>query len=116
MFNDVSCEQLMDEIGRYLGFEMWNDRDTSKSYDFPGARGDVDCLGGDQFVKGDVIVYNSTELLVYKNVGCFHGVKTLYTFNLTTLKPTKNSKRQTLLPQNLIEKIKNTTFIPTTIN
>lgn len=106
MVNNVLGQQLMDEIGRYLGFEMWNDRDTSKFYDFLGARGDDSCFLGDHFVKGDVIVYNNTKLLVYKNVGCFHGAKTLYTLNLTTLKPRKNSKIQTLLPQKLIEKIK----------
>ena len=31
-------EDLIDEIGEYLGFVMWNKRDETKEYDFPGER------------------------------------------------------------------------------
>ena len=46
-------------------------------------------------------IYNNTPLLVYKNAGCFHGSKSLYTLNLSTIKPTKNSNNQKLLSQEL---------------
>ena len=107
--NDILGEELIDEIGEYLGFVMWNKRDKSKEYDFPGARGEVNCLAGEIFVEGNVIIYNRTLLLVYKNVNCFHGFKSLCTLNLFTLKPTKNSKTQTLLSQELNKKIKTST-------
>jgi hypothetical protein len=46
-------------------------------------------------------------------MGWFHGSKSLYTLNLSTLKPTKNSKIQKLLSRELIEKIK---YIKSTLN
>ncbi len=98
-------DDLIDDIGKYLGFIMWNTRDETKEYDFPNARDD-NCLAGDSFIEGHTIVYNRMPLLIYKNKGCFHGVKSLYTFNLLTLKPTKNSKIQKLLSPKLVEKIK----------
>jgi hypothetical protein len=99
-------EDLIDEIGEYLGFVMWNKRDKSKYYDFPNARKEEPCLPGDEFVEGSIIIYNKIALLVYKNKGCFHTFKSLYTLNLSTIKPTKNSKNQTLLSQELVNKIK----------
>jgi hypothetical protein len=99
-------KDLIDEIGEYLGFEMWNKRDISKEYDFPNERSDdKDTLMGDKYIIGNII-YNKIPLLVYKNAGCFHSFKSLYTLNLLTLKPTKNSLNQTLLSKELIEKIK----------
>uniref|UniRef100_A0A6C0B188 Uncharacterized protein n=1 Tax=viral metagenome TaxID=1070528 RepID=A0A6C0B188_9ZZZZ len=99
-------EDLIDEIGEYLGFVMWSKRDKSKHYDFPNAREEETCIPGDQFVEGSIVIYNTIALLVYKNVGCFHTFKSLYTLNLSTIKPTKNSKNQTLLSQELLIKIK----------
>ena len=96
--------ELIDEIGQYLGFSMWNKRDETKEYDFPNAR--ENCLAGDAFVEGKTIVYNQTPLLVYKSAGCFHGFKSLYTLNLLTIKPTKTSKNQKVLSPELVEKIK----------
>jgi hypothetical protein len=98
-------EELIDEIGEYLGFAMWNKRDKSKEYDFPNAR-EENYLPGDVFVEGNIIIYNKTPLLVYKNKNCFHIFKSLYTLNLITIKPTKNSKIQTIISQELVEKIK----------
>ena len=96
---------LIDEVGEYLGFAMWNKRDKTKEYDFPGSR-EGNCLPGDEFAEGNIIIYNNIPLLVYKNKGCFHTFKSLYTLNLSTIKPTKQSKIQKLLSPNLIEKIK----------
>ena len=97
-------EELIDEIGEYLGFVMWNKRDKTKKYDFPNARED-NSLPGDVFVEGNIIIYDKTLLLVYKNKNCFHNFKSLYTLNLLTIKPTKNSRTQTILSQELIKKI-----------
>jgi hypothetical protein len=98
-------EDLIDEIGTYLGFEMWNTKDETKEYDFPGAR-EEHSVPGEAFVEGNVFFCNNTQLLVYKNKECYQGYKSLYTLNLSTLKPTKNSKIQTLLSPELLEKIK----------
>ena len=98
-------EDLIDDIGEYLGFVMWNQRDETKEYDFPGER-EENCLRGDNFVEGNIIIYNKTPLLVYKNKGGFHTFKSLYTLNLLTIKPTKNSEIKKLLSPELIEKIK----------
>jgi len=96
---------LIDEVGEYLGFAMWNKRDKTKEYDFPNSR-EGNCFPGDEFAEGNIIIYNNIPLLVYKNKGCFHTFKSLYTLNLSTIKPTKQSKIQKLLSPNLIEKIK----------
>ena len=100
-------KDLIDEIGEYLGFEMWNKRDISKEYDFQNERSDdnITYYMGDKYITGNII-YNKIPLLVYKNAGCFHSFKSLYTLNLLTLKPTKNSLNKTLLSKELIEKIK----------
>jgi hypothetical protein len=109
----VLNEDLIDEIGEYLGFKMWNKRDLSKEYDFPNARGEVSCLPGDNFVKGNIIIYNNIPLLVYKYAGCFHTFKSIYTLNIITIKPTKTSKNQKILSHELIEKIKTSLSLST---
>lgn len=103
-------EELIDEIGEYLGFEMWNKRDKTKEYDFPGSR-EADALPGDYFVSGNLVQwYNRPTLLVYQYEACrydpFFDRSSLYTLNLSTMKPTKNSSNQTPLSQELIEKLK----------
>lgn len=100
-------DELIDEIGEYLGFDMWRKRDKTKEYDFPNARGEEKYFQGDQFVEGNIIFYANTKLLVYKNVGYFHRFKALYTLNMKTLKPTKNSRIQKQLTHDLIEKLSN---------
>jgi len=105
MFNNILGEELIDEIGKYLGFVMWNKRDKSKEYDFPNAK-EENSLSGDIFVEGNIIIYNNTPLLVYKKKNGFHNFNSLYTLNLFTIKPTKNSKTQTIISQELVEKIK----------
>ena len=98
--------ELIDEIGEYLGFKMWSKRDESKEYDFPNQRGDINCLAGDEYLVGNVIVYNRVPLLVFKNAGCFHGFKSVYTLNLITVKPTAQSRIKKVLSPALIGKIK----------
>ena len=58
---------LIDEVGEYLGFAMWNKRDKTKEYDFPGSR-EGNCLPGDEFAEGNIIIYNNIPLLVYKRL------------------------------------------------
>jgi len=99
MYNNILGEDLVDEIGEYLGFVMWNKRDKFKEYDFPNDR-EENCLFGNIFVDGNIIIYNNIPLF------CFHTFKSLYTLNLFTIKPTKNSKTQTIILQELVEKIK----------
>lgn len=96
---------LINEIGEYLDFKMWSKRDLSKEYDFPGCRED-NCFPGDHFMEASIIIYNNIPLLIYKNAGCFHACKSLYTLNMITLKPTKTSPIKKILTHELIEKIK----------
>ena len=107
--------ELIDEIGESLGFDMWNKRDDLKEYDFPGAR-EPNCLPADSFIEGNTVEYNNIWMLVYKNVGFYHGKISVYTLNLYTLKPTKNSKIQTFLSDELKEKIKKVLRFPKKIN
>lgn len=88
--------QLIDEIGEYVGFKMWSKRDDSKEYDFPNQRGD-NCLAGDDFLEGNVIVFNRVPLLVFKHAGCVHGFKSVYILNLITVKPTAQSRIKKVL-------------------
>ncbi len=103
----VPEEEVIDEIGKYLGFRMWNYRDKSKKYIFPGNRGDedVDCLLADDYVEGQVLTYNEIPLLLFQYKG-YSPLQALYTLNLITLRPTKASKLQTQIPRELIKKIK----------
>lgn len=99
-------ENLINEIGEFLGYEMWNKRDNTKEYDFPGCR-ESNSESGDHFMVGRVIHTQYQSLLCFNT---FYNLiihkKVLYTLNLKTLKPTKNSPNQKLLSPELIEKIK----------
>jgi hypothetical protein len=99
--------ELTDEIGKYLGFQMWNTRDKTKEYDFPNAR-EEDCLPGDAYVESCIQSMGNIhmDLLHYRYCGHYHGAKSLYVLNLRTLKPTKGSPVQKLLSLELIKKIK----------
>ena len=98
-------DTLINEIGEYLGFKMWNNRDKSLNYDFPGARED-DAIAGEDFVVGSEFEYKGMLFLSFKQAGQFHAVKSLYTLNLRTLKPTRNSPITKLLSPQLCMKIK----------
>ena len=99
-------ETLINEIGEFLGYEMWNKRDTTKEYDFGGCR-EADAESGDHFMVGGVIHTKYQTLLCFNT---FYNLiihqKVLYTLNLKTFKPTKNSPSQKLISPELIEKIK----------
>jgi len=101
-------ENLINEIGEFLGYEMWNKRDTTKTYDFAGARDDnifTEC--GDHFMVGYTVNVNYQSLLCFNTFYKFPiDKKAMYTLNLKTLKPTKNSPNQKLLSPELIEKLK----------
>lgn len=106
-FSDLS-DEIIDEIGEYLGFDMWNKRDKTKEYDFPNARDEVGCLDGSAFMEGKIIEFKNNFLLVYKPANSYHAVRSNYTLNLSTLTPTKTSPLRKTLSEELIEKIKNT--------
>jgi len=106
IFSDILPKETINEIGRYLNFEMWDDRDTTKTYSYPYARGDEDAKA-DDYIDGSILEYNCIPLLIFKYVGEYHGAKSLYTLNLLTLTSTKNSHIQTILNDSLKQKIKN---------
>lgn len=83
-------EEIINEIGNYLGFNMDSEKAVNR-YDF---------------VITTKVVYNKTPLLIYKYNGCFHGFKALYVLNMTTLKPTKNSYIKKQLPKEVLAKLK----------
>ena len=107
MNNDMLDQNLINEIGEYLGFKMWSKRDMSKEYDYPGAREGNE--HADNYVNGNIIDYEKLQLLVYTCEGGYY-YPSLYTLNMSTLKPTKNSPKQTQLSSTLIEKIKSVTM------
>jgi len=97
-------DDLINEIGEHLGFKMWNKRDKTLTYEYAGNRDGDGELADDYFV-GSVIQYNNLPLLVFQRKGIF-AYQSEYTLNLITLRPTKASENQTLLPRELINKIK----------
>jgi hypothetical protein len=104
-------QELIDDIGLYLGFKMWSTRDKSIEYDFPCARDDDPTTpGGEMFIEGKTIKYKELHLLIYKHMHSYHGHQSLYTLNLKTLRPTKNSKIATELSDELKDRIKKDGF------
>lgn len=100
----IPDDDLIDEIGEHLGFQMWNKRDRTKSYEYAGNR-DGGCEIADDYYEGRVISFKEIPLLVFQRKGIF-AHQSEYTFNLKTMRPTKNSGSQVLLPKDLITKIK----------
>lgn len=100
----IPDEELIDEIGEYLGFMMWHKRDKTKTYEYAGNR-DGDGLIADNYFVGSVLTYNNLPLLVFQRKGIF-AYQSEYTFNLKTMRPTKASELQLPLSKELINKIK----------
>ncbi len=96
------------KLEKYLGFEMWNKRDKTKKYHYPGSRDDG--VDGSLLVRGYIEIYKGTPILMYKYFWQYH-CKPLYTFNLNTLKPSINSQNKTILPKKITSKIKLLTSI-----
>lgn len=85
---------------------MWDTRDRSKTYSYPGCRVDED-EHADDYYKAEVIQFEHTAtelppLMIFKQVGVIKS-KSAYTLNMNTLKPTKNSAIQTKLTKELRE-------------
>jgi hypothetical protein len=97
-------QELMNEIGEFVGLQMWNKRDMSKSYEYIGNRDASDELA-DNYVVSKVIIYQQIPLLVFETKSYFSS-QSLYTLNLLTMRPTKNSYYQHKLSKELIDKIK----------
>ncbi len=96
---------LLDEIGEYLGFTMWNKRDLSKKYAYRGFKDDEEAI--DDYIEADVIFYKDFPLLIYQyNAYRKTSDHTLYIFNLKTFKPTKNSPIKKELSPDLLDKLK----------
>lgn len=104
----IRGSDVMDEIGEYLGFQMWNLRHLYDDYVIHDKE-EWHFYGCDvlEFRGGPpLLVYN------YRNpYGLGGPCSSDYTFNLKTMKPTKNSPKQTLLPDELIDKIKRSTLM-----
>jgi hypothetical protein len=83
-------EDLIDEIGEYVGLSMWSKRDRTRTYSYPGCR-DGEDEHADDYVNGEVINFNGIYLLLFKPEGGYGGYDSEYTLNLSTLRPTKNS-------------------------
>lgn len=104
MFGKMPSDDVIDEIGEYLGYQMWNKRDKSKTYSMPGDR-DGEDEHADDYMEGKIINFNGLNLLTFLIIGCY-GANSQYTLNLSTLRPTKNSPIQTELPNELKRKIR----------
>jgi len=95
--------EMMNQIGRSVGLQMWDDRDKSKTCSYPGDRGDED-LRADDYCNGKITVWKDIPLLTFleesmPNSG--RGGSSLYTINLNTLKPTRSSPNQTQLTEQM---------------
>jgi hypothetical protein len=93
----VPDQEIIDEIGEYLGFRMWNKR---KSY----THLDLSIYKPRDFIDGHVITFQNIPLLVFQSKDSYCSSD--YTLNLFTMKPTKASYNQTLLPKEITDKIK----------
>jgi hypothetical protein len=100
----VLPDELIDEIGEYLGFHMRNKHTVIRMNGLTGCREDNTIIT-DFFVKGNIVYFNNkVPLLVFQNQS--FNKKSLFTLNLLTLKCTYNSPTQKLLSPELVDKIK----------
>jgi len=93
----------MNQIGRSVGLKMWDDRDKSKTYSYPGGRGDED-LRADDYCNGKITEWKDIPLLTFLEQSmpnCGRGGSSMYTINLNTLKPTRSSPNQTQLTEQM---------------
>jgi len=100
MMAEYLTDELKNWIGRNAGLQMWDYRDLSKTYSYPGARDDED-LHADDYYNGVISEWNGLPLLNFlpQTGGPCTGLgyKSVYTINLATLRPTASSPNQTLL-------------------
>lgn len=100
---DYISRELMNQIGRSVGLKMWDDRDKSKTYSYPGGRGDED-LRADDYCNGKITEWKDIPLLTFLEQSmpnCGRGGSSMYTINLNTLKPTRSSPNQTQLTEQM---------------
>ncbi len=91
IFND-----LIDEIGEYLGYNMW------KSNKYPKSK--IEAMG---YYNGELVLYQGNYLLIFRPTTRNGKIKSsVYTLNLKTMRPTKASPNQTQLNMDLKRKLR----------
>jgi hypothetical protein len=108
MFETLLPEDLIADIGESIGFKMWSRRDKSIEYSYPGARGDEPGRA-DDFHNGTVLCSHKLYLLTFSRESyrstSIQGCAS-YTLNLNTLTPTRNSRIQTPISEELKARIR----------
>jgi hypothetical protein len=106
-------DDIIREIGEHAGFKLWSTRDKSLKYRDEGGDDIYDGLPVEGFAFPYISMYTpipgrTMHLLtfVYKTYSYKQDLASAYTINIMTLKPTKNSLNQTLIPPHVIAKIK----------
>lgn len=99
-------DEIIDEISKEIGLDLWDNRDKTKRYCYPGNRVSGE-LRADDYFNTSITLYKNVYLLMFRPEGHFKGSNSEYTLNLNTLKPTKNSHIKKELSDELITKIKN---------
>lgn len=101
-------EDLIADIGEYIGFKMWSRRDTSIEYSYPGVRGDEPGRADDFHNGGVICMYNLYLLTFSREIYRYTGSRGIasYTLNLNTLAPTRNSRIQTPISEGLKARIR----------
>ena len=97
-------EGLMNELGQKLGFPMWYYRDENKTYSTPGMR-DGEDLKIDDYFEPKFSLYHGNSLVNFFMCGHQYSPP-LCTFNLNTLRSTKNSQYQVKLKKEDIDWLK----------
>ena len=122
--NTYLPENIINEIGKLTGYNMWNNRDKTKkyyqlnseySYNFyengpPNKNwifSKTDFIHTEKYnvssyIDWKILDVNNQLLLQFKIVGDYNRYIGIYTINLKTLQPTKNSKIQIKLTNNII--------------
>jgi len=109
-YSGILSKELINEIGEAVGLKMWDKRDKTKTYSYPGARDDDDDKDEDayNYVNGVITKFKELMILTFLREsipGLGWGAKSQYTLNLKTLKPTSASTIKTELSSELKVKI-----------
>jgi hypothetical protein len=106
-YSGILSKELINKIGEAVDLKMWDKRDKTKTYSYPGARDDEDEYA-DNYVNGVITKFKDLMLLTFLTEsipGLGRGSKSHYTLNLKTLRPTGTSTIKTELSAELKAKI-----------